>query len=125
MKLTEAPFWETLGGNDLENYIKYALKPEDQLEQLLAGTDEVFVVACGKCFKKLDADSADDLGAFLQLAEKAGKTVTGVAKPDFLCNKTKAESKLMAMIPETTKAIFVIGCGLGVQTVAALADIPV
>ena len=125
MKLTESPFRGALGGNDLENYIKYALKPEAQLQQLLAGTDEVFVVACGKCFKRISADSADDLGAFLQLAEAVGKTVTGVAKPDFLCNETKAKTKLMSMIPETAKAIFVIGCGLGVQTVAALADIPV
>ena len=109
----------------MENYIKYTLKPEAELQPLLAATDDLFVIACGKCYKKLHDEAADDLGAFLQLAEKAGKHITGIAKPDFLCNKTKAETKLMAMIPEGTKAVFVIGCGLGIQTVAELAPIPV
>ena len=109
----------------MENYIKYTLKPEAELNALLNATDDLFVIACGKCYKKLHDEAADDLGAFLQLAEKAGKNITGIAKPDFLCNKTKAESKLVAMIPEGTKAVFVIGCGLGIQTVAELAPIPV
>ena len=109
----------------MENYIKYTLKPEAELNALLNATDDLFVIACGKCYKKQLSEAADDLGAFLQLAEKAGKNITGIAKPDFLCNKTKAETKLMAMIPEGTKAVFVIGCGLGIQTVAELAPIPV
>ena len=109
----------------MENYIKYALKSEAELTQMLKAADDLFVIVCGKCFKKLHDEAADDLGAFLKLAEAAGKNITGIATPDFLCNKTKAESKLMAMIPETAKTIFVVSCGLGIQTVASLAGIPV
>ena len=109
----------------MENYTKYALKPADELKSLLSGADQIFVIACNKCFKEYVSGQEPDCQAFLELAEEMGVTVTGVAKPDFLCNKTKAETKLVKMIPEGTKSIFVIGCGLGIQTVADLVDIPV
>ena len=109
----------------MENYTKYALKPADELKSLLSGTDQVFVIACNKCFKEYVSGQEPDCQAFLELAEEMGVTVTGVAKPDFLCNKVKAETKLVKMIPEGTKAVFVIGCGLGIQTVADLVNIPV
>ena len=109
----------------MENYTKYALKPADELKSLLSGTDQIFVIACNKCFKEYVSGQEPDCQAFLELAEEMGITVTGVAKPDFLCNKVKAETKLVKMIPEGTKAAFVIGCGLGIQTVADLVNIPV
>ena len=109
----------------MENYTKYALKPADELKSLLSGTDQIFVIACNKCFKEYVSGQEPDCQEFLELAEEMGVTVTGVAKPDFLCNKVKAETKLVKMIPEGTKAVFVIGCGLGIQTVADLVNIPV
>ena len=39
-------------GEDLENYTKYTLKPLEQLQALLAETDDIFVIACNKCFKE-------------------------------------------------------------------------
>ncbi len=109
----------------MENYTKYALKPADELKSLLSGADNIFAIACNKCFKEYVSVQEPDCQAFLDLAEEMGKTVTGVARPDFLCNKTKAETKLVKMIPDGTQSIFVIGCGLGIQTVADLVNIPV
>ncbi len=109
----------------MENYTKYALKPAEELQALLSGTDNIFVIACNKCFKEYDINQEPDCQAFLAIAEEMGKTVTGVARPDFLCNKTKAETKLVHMIPENTGSVFVIGCGLGIQTVADLVKLPV
>ena len=54
-----------------------------------------------------------------------GKTVTGSAKVDFLCNKMHTERKLQDLIPEGTDHVAVISCGLGIQTVADLAGKPV
>ena len=51
--------------------------------------------------------------------------MTGSARVDFLCNKTQTEKKLQDMIPEGTENIFVISCGLGIQTIADLAGKPV
>ena len=102
----------------MENYTKYALKAENELREVLAGIDDLFVIACAKCFKEFDTLQEPELDQFLAIAKDMGKTVTGTARPDFLCNKTKAEAKLASMIPEGTKNIVVLSCGLGIQTVA-------
>ena len=109
----------------MENYTKYALKTAEELTALLEGKDNLFVVACNKCFKEFDTMCEPDLDAFLKLAESLGKTVVGSAKADFLCNETKAMKNLPDMIPANAEHVLVISCGLGVQTVASIADAPV
>ena len=109
----------------MENYTKYALKAEDELRKVLAHIDDLFVIACNKCYKEFDTLQEPELETFLAITASMGKTVTGTACPDFLCNKTKVEGKLAAMVPEGTKHIVVLSCGLGIQTVADVADLPV
>jgi len=109
----------------VENYTKYALKTAQELKTLLEGKDNVFVVACNKCYKAFDTMNEPELAEFVKLTEELGKTVVGTAKADFLCNETKAKKGLPNMIPENAEHVVVIACGLGVQTVAAIADIPV
>ncbi len=108
----------------MENYTKYTLKAADELKSVLENVDDLFVIACNKCFKEFDTLQEPDLDAFLAIAAQMGKTVTGTARADFLCNKTKA-ARLPEMIPAGTKCIFALGCGLGIQTVADVADLPV
>ena len=107
----------------MENYSKYALKPQDQLETLLSGIDNIFVVACNKCFVPLSGEPNADLEAFTELAGKLGKTVTGKASLDFVCNKIQTDRILSEILPEGTENIVVISCGLGVQTVAGICDV--
>ena len=102
----------------MENYTKYALKAENELAQLLSGKDNLFVIACNKCFKEFETTNEPDCDAFVTFAQSQGKTITGTAKADFLCNKYKAEKGLNTMIPEGTDHVVVISCGLGIQTVA-------
>ena len=102
----------------MENYTKYQLKAESELLQTLEGRDNLFVIACNKCFKEFAELNEPDLANFVAFAEANGKHITGTAKADFLCNKFKAEKNLSAMIPEGTEHVVVISCGLGVQTVA-------
>ena len=109
----------------MENYTKYALKTAGELNALLEGKDNLFVVACNKCYKEFDTIQEPELAEFVELTEGLGKTVVGTAKADFLCNETKAKKGLPGMIPETAEHVVVIACGLGVQTVAAIADVPV
>ena len=109
----------------MENYTKYKLKSNDELTSLLADKDNLFIIACNKCFKEFETVDEPDCGEFEKLAAEQGKTVTGSAKVDFLCNKTQTEKKLQDMIPEGTENVFVISCGLGIQTVADLAGKPV
>ena len=109
----------------MENYTKYALKSWDELTALLEGKNNLFVVACNKCFKEFDSVNEPELGTFLKLAEAYDKTVTGTASIDFLCNKTQTKKALADRIPKGTEHIVVISCGLGIQTVADLKDLPV
>lgn len=107
-------------GEKLENYTKYKLKGTDELSELLADKENVFVLACNKCFKEFETVDEPDCDEFLKFAAEQGKTITGSAKVDFLCNKTQTTKKLQDLIPEGTEHVFVISCGLGIQTVADL-----
>ena len=104
----------------MENYTKYQLKTADELASVLAGADNLFVVACNKCFKEFETTQEPDCEAFLKIAAEQGKTVTGSVKVDFLCNKTQTAKQLQDLIPEGTEHVVVVSCGLGVQTVAEL-----
>ena len=108
----------------MENYTKYKLKAADELKSVLADADNLFVIACNKCFKEFESTYEPDLDEFLKIAQEMGKTVTGTAKADFLCNKTKAQANLAKMIPEGTQNVVVISCGLGIQTVADVQALP-
>ena len=79
----------------MENYTKYALKPAEELNALLAEIDDIFVISCNKCFKEFDTLSEPEMEEFLALAE--GKNITGTARADFLCNSYKAQKNLAAI----------------------------
>ena len=87
----------------MENYTKYKLKSSDELASVLNGRDNLFVIACNKCFKEFETVDEPDCGEFLKFAAEQGKTVTGSAKFDFLCNKMHTERKLQDLIPEGTR----------------------
>ena len=109
----------------MENYTKYALKSVDELAPVIAEANNIFVIACNKCFKEFENTIEPDCEAFEKIVADQGKTIVGSAKVDFLCNKTQTVKKFDDMIPEGTESIFVVSCGLGIQTVAEIADVPV
>ena len=110
---------------DLEDYTKFKLKGEGELLPLLEGKEELFIVACNKCFKEFKAEDEPECGEFIRLAAGQGKKIAGSVNVDFLCNKAMTEKKLQASISPDAKNVFVISCGLGIQTVAELAGLPV
>jgi len=111
----------------LENYTKYKLKGIDELAQQLEGKDNLFVIACNKCFKEFEDVDELDCEEFLNFAAECGKNITTSIKFDFLCNKEQTLRKLREYnpIPEGTEHVVVISCGLGVQTMADAVDLPV
>ena len=109
----------------MENDTKYRLKPEQELISALNGAERVFVISCNKCFKGFKEIWEPECDLFAQLVKQQGKTVTGTARLDFLCNKPRSAKTLEALIPEDTEAVAVISCGLGIQTVADLTALPV
>ena len=107
----------------MEDYTKFRLKSEDELIPLLEDKDNLFVVACNKCFKEFDGADEPECAEFERIAGGQGKTIEGCARVDFLCNKPMTEKKLA--VPDGTQNVAVIACGLGIQTVASLAELPV
>ena len=59
----------------MENYTKYKLKAADELKAALEKADNLFVIACNKCYKEFTDTYEPDLDEFLKLAEEMGKTV--------------------------------------------------
>ncbi|MBR0451114.1 MAG: electron transport complex subunit RsxC [Oscillospiraceae bacterium] len=107
----------------MQNYTKYKLKSAEELAPFIEGTDNIFVLACNKCFKEFESVDEPDCDEFVKIATEHGKTVTGSVKVDFLCNKTQTLKKIQ--IPDGTESIFVVSCGLGVQTIADSVNVPV
>ncbi|MCL1849700.1 MAG: electron transport complex subunit RsxC [Clostridiales bacterium] len=109
----------------MEDYTKFKLKRKEELAPFLADKEKLFVVACNKCFKEFEIGEEPECGQFQEIAGEQGKTVIGCAKIDFLCNRITTEHKLQSELPEEAGDVFVISCGLGIQTVADISDKPV
>ena len=102
-----------------KDYAKYKLKDQDQLLTLLEGKDNLFVLSCKKCFKDFTWDQEPEICEFKELTTAQGKTIVGYGELDFLCNKTQLES-VIKNVPKEAEDIFVIACGVGLQTVSGL-----
>ena len=110
---------------NLLDYTKFKLKSNSGLIQLLKNKNDIFVVACNKCFKKFSAEKEPECDEFVAFAVSHGKAIAGSVNIDFLCNKHLTAKKLDTALPPDAKNVFVLSCGLGIQTVANLTDLPV
>ena len=57
----------------MENYTKYKLKTPEELAEVLNGKDNLFVIACNKCFKEFTSVDEPDCEELLKLAAEQGK----------------------------------------------------
>ena len=71
----------------MENYTKYKLKSNDELASVLADKDNLFIIACNKCFKEFETLEEPECGEFEKIAAENGKTVTGSARVDFCATR--------------------------------------
>ena len=94
------------------DYTKYVLKDNEELASLLEGKDNIFVIACNKCFKEFESVNETDGDEFVKFATEQGKKITGIINMDFLCNQLITAKKLEGVIPEGTDYIAVVSCGL-------------
>ena len=109
----------------MEDYTKFKLKSIDDLTHLLENKDDFFVISCNKCFKEFSAEEEPENSILTSLISSKNKRLTGTVSVDFLCNKFKTKKLLADIIPDSAKSVIVVSCGLGVQTVADLVDLPV
>ena len=57
----------------MENYTKYKLKSSDELASVLDGKDNLFVIACNKCFKEFETVDEPDCGRISEIRCRSGK----------------------------------------------------
>ena len=62
----------------MENYTKYKLKSREELTAVLEGKDNLFVIACNKCFKEFETVDEPDCDEFLAFAAEQGKRLQAV-----------------------------------------------
>ena len=108
----------------MEDYTKFRLKQKEELTSLLENKDNLFIVACNKCFKEFSLDDEPECGELVRLVLEQGKTISGCEYVDFLCNKPLTEKILEAVPKSNAKNVFVISCGLGIQTVGNIVELP-
>ena len=108
----------------MEDYTKFKLKNTDELVTLIENKDQMFIIACNKCFKEYIPEDEPECGEFVRLVLDKGKTIKGCEYVDFLCNKPLTCKTLEKIPGSGAENVFVIACGLGIQTVAGNVELP-
>jgi ferredoxin len=93
---------------DLKEILKY-----------LSGEKNIFLVGCGECSATCKTGGEDDVKRIKDLLEKEGKTITGYCVPSAPCISAKVKMELAKNRKsiESSDAILVMACGLGIQSV--------
>ena len=102
-------------------------KPFEDVLEMLADYDSVFVVGCGECATECQTGGEYEVNEMSRVLTEAGKTVTGSVVPDVTCQVLDV-GRLLRKNKEAVnnaQAIIVLACGAGAQAVAASVDKPV
>lgn len=92
--------------------LKYILKH-------LEGKDRVFIIGCGECSTTCKTGGEKEIVQMKALLGEAGKTITGYCIPKAPCvaAQVKLEFAKNRKAIESSDAVLVLACGLGIQSV--------
>ncbi len=99
------------------DYVKYALKPEDELSQLLDGADSIYILHCQKCYKEYDIRGEPECKKLNLSIASAQEKIAGCSRINFLCAPGQSEELARSLASEFDN-FGVIACGLGIQAVS-------
>lgn len=85
----------------------------------LENQKRIFIVGCGECSTTCKTGGEADIIKIKELLEKEGKVVTGYCIPNAPCiaAQVKLELAKNKKLIESSDAILVLACGLGIQSV--------
>ena len=94
-------------------------KPDNEILESLAGVTRVFILGCQGCPVGCETGGQPWLDGMRALLTGAGKTVTGAALLDMICNKALVGIRLGRSARQIgeAEAVLVGSCGVGVQAV--------
>lgn len=101
-------------------------KPWDKILNSLVPDKNIFIIACGGCSEACQTGGEKGLKELKSKLAEEGKNVVGSFVVDFACNKVLVALKLNRHAQEVYHAdsILVSSCGVGVQAVANVIDLP-
>jgi hypothetical protein len=102
-------------------------KPLEEILGYLDGEKKVFVVACDGCSAGCKVSDPEHIAETVKELGANGKTVTGMARVEMVCNAGLSALMLMQHLAQVNEAdsILVFSCGDGIQAVAGAAEKPV
>jgi ferredoxin len=102
-------------------------KPIEEIRESLSDFQTVFILACGGCPVGCKSGGKERIKELTDELGRNGKEITGSAEIDFLCNKALVGTQLEYYLPQLkgSQAILVVSCGIGVQAVGKMIDLPV
>lgn len=91
-----------------------------EILRYLGDEKKIFLIGCGECSTTCKTGGEDDIKKVKELLEKEGRVVTGYCVPTAPCvaAKVKLELAKNRKTIESSDAILVLACGLGIQSVA-------
>jgi ferredoxin len=90
-----------------------------EIIKYLGGEKRIFLVGCGECSTTCKTGGEDEIRNMKEALEREGKVVTGYSIPTAPCiaAKVKLEFAKHRKEIESSDAILVFACGLGIQSV--------
>ena len=90
-----------------------------EILKYMEGEKNIFLIGCGECSTTCKTGGEEDIKRVKELLEKEGKVITGCCIPEAPCiaAKVKLELAKNRKFVESSDAILVLACGLGVQSV--------
>jgi hypothetical protein len=99
-------------------------KPFEEIMHSLHGERAIFILGCHGCAEASHTGGEKEVIAMRSSLEEAGKTVSGWAVLDFLCQKALVKTGLLPFRRQIKESdsLLVLCCGVGVQATAAVVD---
>jgi ferredoxin len=91
-----------------------------EILKFLGDEKKIFLIGCGECSTTCKTGGEEDVKKVAQALEKEGKVITGHCVPSAPCIAAKVKMELAKnrKTIESSDAILVMACGLGIQSVA-------
>jgi len=90
-----------------------------EILKYIGSEKNIFLIGCGECSTTCKTGGEDDIKRMKEFLEKEGRVVTGYCVPEAPCiaAKVKLELAKQRKLIQSSDAILVLACGLGIQSV--------
>jgi len=103
------------------------LKPVEEILEFLEGKENIFLLGCNGCAEVCKTGGEEGLKKIEEELINSGKKISGRLLVEFVCNKFLVKLRLerKRLDLSHSQALLVLSCGIGVQAVSKVADLPV